>query len=107
MTIDGKASTTATMAPLPGPGGPHAYNVTLYNVQSLAAADHTLEIGLTDYIYSNGTTQPSMMRFDAAAVNQTSPNVVSPSPSTSGASAATHTSDVPAPSVSTGTSHSS
>ena len=94
MTLDGDASTIATMEALPGVGS--AFNFTLYNVQSLTAGDHMLDVALSDYVYSNGTTKGSMIRFDAAAVNETSPVVVAPSASSSDAGAVTPTSNVPA-----------
>ena len=81
MTIDGEASAIASIPALPGSGNPLAYNATLYTVQSLAATDHTLDIALLDYVYGNGTTKGSMIRFDSAAVNEASPTVVSPPPS--------------------------
>ena len=104
MNLDGNVTTISSMDALPGAGNPLAYNVTLYTVQSLAAAGHTLDITLLDYVYPNGTTSKSNLRLDFAAVNETSPSVVSPSPS--GAGGGTPTSFVPAPSGSTGTSHS-
>jgi len=104
MTIDGDASAIASMPALPGSSNPLAYNVTLYTVQSLAATDHTLDIALLDYVYGNGTTKGSMIRFDSAAVNTISPTVVSPSSSAAGT--ATTASIVPGPSGSANTSHS-
>jgi hypothetical protein len=104
MTLDGNTSTITTLDALPGLGNPLAYNVTLYSLQSLAATDHTLDIALLNYVYSNGTTSKSSFRFDYAAVNDTSPSVVSPS--ASGAGNGTPTSNVPAPSGSAGTSNS-
>jgi len=104
MTIDSDAPVIASMSALPGSGNPLAYNVTLYSIQSLAATDHTLNIALLSYVYSNGTTKGSMIRFDSAAVNEASPTVVSPSASAVGT--ATPTSIVSGPSASTGASHS-
>jgi hypothetical protein len=101
MTIDGSASAIATLLALPGTGNPLAYNVTLYTVQSLSETDHTLDIALLNYVYGNGTTKGSMIRFDYAAVSETLPTVVSLAAGT-----VTPTSIIPGPSASTGTSHS-
>ena len=59
-------------------------NITLYNVQSLSATAHTLELALVDYVYGNGTTMGSLICFDYAAVNDTAPSVVAPSASGAG-----------------------
>jgi hypothetical protein len=99
MTLDGKTSTTASLVNLPGPAD-LAYNVTLYNVQSLAETDHTLNVALVDYTFSNGTTMGSLIRFDSAAVNDTTPSVVSPS----GVGIATPTPVASAPSNQNGSS---
>jgi len=76
-------STTATLVALPGPND-FAYNVTLYNVQELRTAYHTLDVALVDYIPSSGPSVGSMIRFDAALVNNTGSSVVSPSASGAG-----------------------
>lgn len=101
MTIDGSASAIATLPALPGSGNPLVYNATLYTVQSLAETDHTLDIALLNYVYGNGTTKGSMIRFDYAAVSETSPTIVS-----SPAGTANPTFITPGPPTSTGTSHS-
>lgn len=105
MTLDGNTATIASISNLPRPAD-LAYNVTLYDVQSLSVGDHTLDVALLDYTLSNGTTVGSLIRFDAAAVNDTSPSAVSPSPS--GAGTSTPTANTPAPSASGsgGASHS-
>ncbi|KIM73590.1 hypothetical protein PILCRDRAFT_15101 [Piloderma croceum F 1598] len=76
-------STTATIVPLPG--NDFMYNVTLYNVQELSTAYHTLDVALVDYILS--TSAPSVastIRFDYALVNNTLSLAVSPSASGAG-----------------------
>src|SRR5882762_6301321 len=88
LTLDGNTATTASLANLANPSS-FAYNVTLYSVQSLTAASHTLDVRLVDYIFSNGSTMGSMIRFDSAAVNETSPFVVSPTSSSAGSGAGT------------------
>jgi hypothetical protein len=103
MTLDGNSSTTASIVGLSG-FNDYAYNVTLFKVQSLAQGDHTLDVALVDYIFSNGTTMGSLMRFDSALVNDTAPYVVSPSQS--GAGTATSTVIPPTATGSAGTSHS-
>ena len=87
LTLDGNTATTASLANLANPSS-LAYNVTLYSVQSLTAASHMLDVRLVDYIFSNGSTMGSMIRFDSAAVNETSPFVVSPTSSGAGSSGA-------------------
>ncbi|KIM78159.1 hypothetical protein PILCRDRAFT_824625 [Piloderma croceum F 1598] len=81
ITLDSNLSTIASMPNLPGPGNPLVYDFALYTVQYLAAANHILDISLSDYTFGSGTTSDSMLRFDYVAVNETSPTVVSPSPS--------------------------
>jgi hypothetical protein len=76
-------STTATLAPLPGPNY-FAYNVTLYNVQELPTAYHTLDVALVDYVPSSGPSVASTIRFDSALVNNTASSAVSPSASGAG-----------------------
>ena len=110
MTLDGDTPTITSLAALSGPANLFTYNVTLYTTQLLAAADHTLDIALLDYVNSDGTSKGSIIRFDSALVNDTSSAVVSPtvipqSPSSTGTGTAS--SIVPAPSGSSGTSHSS
>lgn len=55
----------------------------MFDVQSLAYAQHTLNVALLDFIYDNGTTGPSIIRFDYAAVNDTTPSHVAATPSVS------------------------
>ena len=110
MTLDGDTPTITTLAALSGPTNLFTYNVTLYTMQFLAAADHTLDIALSDYVNSDGTSKGSIIRFDSALVNDTSsaiisPTVISQSPSSTGTG--TSPSIVPTPSGSSGTSHSS
>jgi hypothetical protein len=101
VTLDGNTATIASISDLPKPAD-LAYNVTLYDVQSLSVGDHTLDVALLDYTLSNGTTVGSLIRFDAAAVNDTSPSAVSPSPSGAGE---TSTPTAIAPTPSGGASH--
>ena len=77
MTLDGNISTTASIVGLPGPAD-LAYNVTLFNKQNLTSGHHTLNVALVDYIYRNGTTMGSLLRFDYAAVNDTPSSVSAP-----------------------------
>jgi hypothetical protein len=76
MTLDEDTPTITSLATLSVPGA--NYNVTLYTVQLLAAAKHTLDIALLDYVDSNGTSKGSIICFDSAVVNDTSSTVVSP-----------------------------
>ncbi|KIM79848.1 hypothetical protein PILCRDRAFT_823037 [Piloderma croceum F 1598] len=103
LTLDGNISATATLVALPGPND-FAYNVTLYNVQGLHTAQHTLDVALVTYTPSGGSAIGSMIRFDSALINNTDSSVVSPSASGIGTTTA-H----PVPSSgggSTGSSHS-
>ena len=100
MTLDGASSTVASLVGLPTTSD-FTYNTTLYNVQSLSATAHTLQVALVDYVYGNGTTMGSLIRFDYAAVNDTAPSVVAPSASGAGGpttTTATTPSAVPSPS---------
>jgi hypothetical protein len=77
MTIDGQSSSAHSLDPV----GAFQYNVVLYDVQSLPYTDHILDVALVNYIYANGTSMGSLIRFDYAAVNDTgSPVVAQPSP---------------------------
>lgn len=82
LTLDGNSTTDRSIIGLPAVDS-YAYNLTLYDVQSLAYAHHTLDVALIDFIYDNGTSIASMIRFDYAAVNDTTPDVVAPVPSVS------------------------
>jgi hypothetical protein len=77
VTVDGTTSTVASISNLPQLTD-LVYNVTLYDVQSLPIGDHILDVALGDYTLINGNTVGSLIRFDAAAVNETAPSVVSP-----------------------------
>jgi len=90
MTLDGNVSATASLVSLPGPAD-LAYNVTLYNVQDLVSEHHTLNVDLVNYVYTNGTTMGSLLRFDYAAVNDTvSPSSVSAPSSGNGPTDTSH-----------------
>jgi hypothetical protein len=93
MTLDGNISTTASISGF-ADRTDLAYNVTLYTVQSLPATPHTLDVALVDYINDDETTTGSIIRFDSAAVEETPPSITSPL--SSGAGAATPTTDSPA-----------
>lgn len=82
LTLDGNSTTARSIVALPAVND-YAYNLTLYDVQSLTYASHTLDVALIDFIQDNGTATPSMIRFDYAAINDTTPSVVAPSPSVS------------------------
>ena len=88
LTLDGNMSTTATLVALPGPND-FAYNVTLYNVQDLHTASHTLDVALLGYVPSSGPDVGSMVRFDYALINNTAAAVVEPSASGAGSATAT------------------
>jgi hypothetical protein len=77
VTVDGTTSTVASISNLPQLTD-LVYNVTLYDVQSLPIGDHILDVALGDYTLINGNTVGSLIRFDAAAVNETAPSMVSP-----------------------------
>jgi len=83
VTLDGTTSTIASIANLPGPTD-IVYNVSLYDAQFLPTGYHIVDVALGDYTLSNGTTMGSLIRFDAAAVNETAPSAVSPSYSGAG-----------------------
>jgi hypothetical protein len=60
-------------------------------MQNLASEHHTLNVALVDYIYRNGTTMGSLLRFDYAAVNDTvSPSSVSAPLSGNGSTDTSH-----------------
>jgi hypothetical protein len=83
VTLDGTTSTIASIGNLPGPTD-IVYNVSLYDAQFLPIGYHIVDVALGDYTLSNGTTMGSLIRFDAAAVNETAPSAVSPSYSGAG-----------------------
>ena len=92
MTLNGNKPTIVSVAENTDP----AYNVT-YTVQNLPPTQHILNVTFVDH--PDGTTTRNVIRFDYAAVNESSPSMSSPS--SSGASAAT-----PGPAQSSGSAQS-
>ena len=78
-TLDGNSTTIRNVGGLVSQDE-FLYNVQMFDVQSLANARHSLNISLIDVDYANDTTGPSLIRFDYAAVNDTTPSVVPPTP---------------------------
>ena len=85
-TLDGNSTTLRNVGGLVSQNQ-FLYNVQMFDVQSLANAQHSLNVSLVDVDYVNGTIGPSVIRFDYATVNDTTPSVVSSTPSISPAPA--------------------
>ena len=90
LTIDGGQSVTATL-PAPAPPSYQTPNVSLFNIQSLPSAVHTVTINLLDW--ESGTTS---LYFDYALINETYVELpVSIVSSTSAAAQSTTTQSAP------------